>query len=121
MRRLVLTAAVVLSIGFIAAPASAAPLDPRPGTSPAAAGLQDIGTGSSTVDNLLCYLTGQHAGSSAKYVPCDLGFGSSQSGDIGATPQPVGTLVPETGSSGALNGIVCALQSISAALPCLNT
>ncbi|QLY27790.1 hypothetical protein H0264_20270 [Nocardia huaxiensis] len=34
---------------------------------------------------------------------------------------PVAGLVPETGSSGALNGIVCTLQTISASAPCRNT
>ncbi|MBF6363171.1 hypothetical protein [Nocardia farcinica] len=36
-------------------------------------------------------------------------------------PSPVATLVPETGSAGAVNGLLCALQTISAELPCLQT
>ncbi|MGV9820075.1 hypothetical protein [Nocardia xishanensis] len=34
---------------------------------------------------------------------------------------PVAGLVPETGSAGAMNGILCSLQSLSAALPCVYT
>ncbi|WP_431956428.1 hypothetical protein [Nocardia lijiangensis] len=34
---------------------------------------------------------------------------------------PVADLVPETGSAGAWNGIMCSLQTLSAALPCMYT
>lgn len=34
---------------------------------------------------------------------------------------PVAGLVPETGSAGALNGLMCSLQTLSASAPCINT
>ncbi|MBF6211389.1 hypothetical protein IU433_07525 [Nocardia puris] len=36
-------------------------------------------------------------------------------------PVPVSDLVPETGSAGILNGLLCSLRTFSAELPCRMT
>lgn len=61
-------------------------------------------------------------------VSAAVGFAATPASAVGLPlepaaphPVPVSDLVPETGSAGILNGLLCSLRTFSAELPCRMT